>query len=63
MIDNETPRDPGYPYGTFDAREWAAEYLRIFPDGCADEGTMLGWFANAIMTGYDKAKAEAVPAS
>jgi hypothetical protein len=53
-------RDPGYPYGQMDAREWAEEFGRIFPEaveqvrGGAD--TMLGWFANAIMTGYDQAK-------
>lgn len=37
--------------GEFDARKWAKEFKRLFP--ASDEGTMLGWFANAIMTGYD----------
>jgi hypothetical protein len=36
-----------------DAAAWAAEFKRLFPD--SDEGLMLGWFANAIMAGYDVA--------
>jgi len=47
-------RPPGYPYGEFDATKWAAEFKRIFPD--SDEHLMIGWFSNAIMTGFDKAK-------
>lgn len=43
--------DAGYPYGEFNATKWAAEFKRLFPDSDAD--LMLGWFANAIMTGYD----------
>lgn len=45
--------DSGYPYGEFDALKWAKEFKRLYPD--SDEELMLGWFANAIMTGYDKA--------
>ena len=48
-----------YPSGEWDAQEWAKEFRRIFPDKTPDEGTMIGWFANAIMTGYDTAKREA----
>ena len=55
-------RDPGYPYGEFDAHEWAIEFDRIYPDHRPDSDTMLGWFANAIMTGYDRGKNEAVAA-
>jgi hypothetical protein len=40
-------------HATIDAEVWAAEFCRLFPD--ADYGLMLGWFANAIMTGYDEA--------
>ncbi len=53
-----------YPYGEFDAMKWAEEFIRIFGDNDdrqrerPDTATMLGWFANAIMTGYDKAKQE-----
>lgn len=40
-----------------DAREWAREFLRIWGGRWAevDEGLMIGWFANAIMRGYDEA--------
>lgn len=57
---SEKPRSASFPYGEFDAREWAAEFVRIFGDrrDDIDEDLMLGWFANAIMTGYDKAKRE-----
>lgn len=34
-----------------DASKWSEAYCQHFPD--ADEGTILGWFANAIMAGYD----------
>jgi len=40
---------------TMDAAVWAAEYVKLNPG--ADEGTMIGWFANAIMAGYDTATA------
>lgn len=39
---------------TMDARVWAAEFIKHHPD--ADEGDMIGWFANAIMAGYDTAQ-------
>ena len=38
-------------HGTTDVVVWAKEFCRLFPD--ADEGLMLGWFANAIMAGVD----------
>jgi hypothetical protein len=47
---------PGYPYGEMDALKWAEEFERLNP-GVMDKDTMLGWFANAIMTGFDKAGA------
>lgn len=43
---------------TVDAREWVDEWLKVYdsdPAIAADRGTMLGWFANAIMAGYDTA--------
>jgi hypothetical protein len=48
---------------TADAHVWAAEYCRI--NAGADHATMLGWFANSIMAGYDLAerKARAAPAA
>ena len=46
---------------TMDAMIWTNEFMKIRYeklrkenfDIAADEGTMLGWFANAIMKGYD----------
>lgn len=46
---------------TFDARVWVQEWLKTIkehPNLPTDEGTMLGWFANAIMAGYDYAYRE-----
>jgi hypothetical protein len=37
-----------------DAPVWAQEFCKRFPN--SDEGTMLGWFANAIQAGYDQAR-------
>jgi hypothetical protein len=44
-------------YGNLDARVWAKEFVKTVqqnPSIATDEGTMIGWFANAIMTGHDK---------
>ncbi len=40
----------------FDARIWAKEFMKIVmkPGKIIDEETMLSWFANAIMAGYDR---------
>jgi hypothetical protein len=43
---------------TIDARIWVDEWLRTIaehPEIPTDRGTMVGWFANAIMAGYDTA--------
>jgi hypothetical protein len=43
--------------GEFNARVWANEFVGFVsnkPEIATDEGTMIGWFANAIMAGYDK---------
>jgi hypothetical protein len=39
---------------TMDATVWAREFHQLHP--AMDEGTMLAWFANAIMCGFDHAK-------
>lgn len=44
---------------SFNAQDWAKAFCARNP--WADEGTMIGWFANAIMRGYDTAKS--TPAS
>ncbi len=36
-----------------DAAKWAEAFCNTFP-GVMDEGTMLGWFANAIEIAHDK---------
>ena len=41
-----------------DAQVWARKWLEITadkPEVATDEGAMIGWFANAIMAGYDTA--------
>jgi hypothetical protein len=41
---------------TVDARVWAKEWLKTIeknPSIPSDEGTMIEWFANAIMAGHD----------
>lgn len=42
-------------YATDDAAVWAAEFKKVCPG--VDEGLMIGWFANAIETCKDRAKA------
>lgn len=47
-----------------DGQLWAKEFLKITkekPHLQRDEGYIISWFANAIMTGYDKARAEKKP--
>lgn len=37
---------------------WSRKWLEITKDNpeiATDEGAMIGWFANAIMAGYDSA--------
>jgi hypothetical protein len=45
--------------GETDAQVWATRWLEIIaenPSIPTDEGTMIGWFANAIMAGYDQGR-------
>jgi len=51
------------PLGSFDARDWAKEFMRcnnglsgpfVSSHVRVDEETMVGWFANALMRGYDE---------
>jgi hypothetical protein len=37
-----------------DASKWAKAFCETFPNCGVDEGTMIGWFANAIMVMHDK---------
>lgn len=43
--------------GTFNAEVWARIFVSMVkekPQIATDEATMLGWFANALMRGYDE---------
>lgn len=42
-------------HDTMDAVVWAREFMRLYRKFGyePDEQTMIGWFANAIMCGYD----------
>lgn len=45
--------------GCTDALVWAEEFMKVWnnePIETLDEEFMLGWFANAIMAGYDEAR-------
>ena len=47
------------PKNPFDAKQWVEMWLDTIknnPNIPYDEGTMIGWFANAIMAGYDEAQ-------
>jgi hypothetical protein len=59
----ETERDnlAANLHSTMDAKLWADEFHRL--NSASDHATMLAWFANAIMTGYDHAKREAPSAT
>ena len=49
--------DRAFPQ-TMDAQIWTREWMKTItehPGIPTDEGTMLGWFANAIMAGWDEA--------
>lgn len=42
---------------SFDARVWATAFVQTVrenPSIATDEDTMLGWFANALMRGWDE---------
>ncbi len=44
---------------TVDARVWADEWVKaavVNPEIATDHACMVGWFANAIMAGYDTAR-------
>ncbi len=43
---------PDWPYPSFNAKDWAVAFCKQHPD--IDEGEMIGWFANALMRGFDE---------
>jgi hypothetical protein len=48
--------DPNWPLPSFDARDWAASFMKRFGERRdeIDERFMLAWFANALMRGFDE---------
>ncbi len=58
---NTPPHErPDWPLPSFDARDWATAFLSAYEkagDDFLDEGTMIAWFANALMRGFDEATA------
>lgn len=43
-----------FDISSFNAKVWAEAFCKQFPEH--DEKTMAGWFANALMSGYDYCK-------
>jgi len=55
---NTPPKERAdWPLPSFDARDWAEAFLKHNPNCGIDEGTLIGWFANALMRGYDEPRA------
>lgn len=45
---------PDWPVPSFDACDWAEAFCKQHPE--VDVGSALGWFANALMRGYDEGR-------
>lgn len=43
-----------WPLPSFDARDWAAAFLKINPDCTIPENLMVTWFACALVRGFDE---------
>jgi hypothetical protein len=57
MLEDIGPHDNDL-HGTFNAQVWAERFVKRVTENpliATDEGTMLAWFAGAIMTGHDYA--------
>lgn len=55
-MDKDTAGNPDFAK-SFDAVDWAKAFVeraKKDPNFATDEGNMIGWFANAIMRGYDE---------
>jgi hypothetical protein len=56
-IQNPSRDDPNWPLPSFDARDWAKTFCETaakLGHSGIDEAWMVGWFANALMRGYDQ---------
>ena len=50
---NTPPKERSdWPLPSFDAQDWAEAFCKLNPT--ADQGTMLAWFAGALMRGFDE---------
>ena len=47
---------PDWPLPSFKATDWASAFCKMYPS--IPEDVMIGWFANALMRGYDQRAAE-----
>jgi hypothetical protein len=57
-IKNSSRDDPNWPLPSFDAKDWAEAFCKTaakLGHPGIDEEWMIGWFANALMRGYDEA--------
>ena len=65
MTESQLKGDDNKPFPhTMDARVWAKEWLKVIsknPGIPNDEATMIGWFANSIMAGFDEAMRRCKP--
>ncbi len=52
-IRSPNKNDPNWPVPSFDASDWAEAFCKQYPD--IPEDVMVGWFANALMRGFDQA--------
>lgn len=55
-IRNSPEKPSDWPLPSFDARDWAKSWCEIAEKQGfkTDEDWMIGWFANALMRGYDE---------
>jgi hypothetical protein len=53
---------PDWPLPSFDARDWAKAFCKVCKekgfDPVKDEDWVVGWFANALMRGYDEPRSQ-----
>lgn len=50
---------PDWPLPSFKATDWAAHFCKLNLHKGVDEETMIGWFANSLMRGFDEGYARA----
>lgn len=56
---NTPPKErPDWPIPSFNALDWAEAFMKHFGHrkDDIDEGVMIGWFANALMAGFNRGR-------